>query len=130
MTWEGRPRPWYCWAVKLFVYGSLRRGQPAHARLRGAKLVAFARTEPRFTLVDMGSYPALLEGGETAVCGEIYEIDPALLAELDRYEEAPELYVRRTALVEGHEVFVYLLPAEHARGLPRVPGGDWCNRAG
>ena len=38
---------------------------------RGARLVATARTAPRYTLVDLGPYPALVEDGDTAVFGEV-----------------------------------------------------------
>src|SRR4051795_9213580 len=102
--------------MKLFVYGSLRRGESAHPRLSGATLLARVWTEPRFTLVDMGGYPALVEGGDTAVLGEIYEVDSALLMELDAYEEAPEVYRRRTLGIAGERVEVYVLPAELAEG--------------
>ncbi len=79
--------------VLLFAYGTLMRGEPAHDLLGDARWLGAADTEPAFTLLDMGDYPALLEGGTTRVAGEIYEIDASLLEALDRYEEAPEVYV-------------------------------------
>ena len=78
--------------MKLFVYGTLCAGQRAHHLLRGAPLLAEARTEPRFRLVEMDGYPALVAGGATAVRGEIYEVDDRLIPELDEYEDVPELY--------------------------------------
>jgi gamma-glutamylcyclotransferase (GGCT)/AIG2-like uncharacterized protein YtfP len=112
--------------VKLFVYGTLRRGQAAHDLLRGAVFVARVTTEPRFRLVDFDGYPALVECGTTAVVGEIYELDETLLAELDRYEDAPALYERVAREIGGHEVFVYLLPEERAVGRLELRGGDFC----
>jgi gamma-glutamylaminecyclotransferase len=114
--------------MKLFVYGTLRCDQPAHRLLRGAKLVARARTEPRFTLVEMDGYPAMVEGGTTPVLGEIYELDASALPELDRYEDAPGLFERVTRHIAGHEVQVYLLPEAHAVGRPHIAGGDWCDQ--
>jgi gamma-glutamylcyclotransferase (GGCT)/AIG2-like uncharacterized protein YtfP len=114
--------------MKLFVYGTLREGEPAHSLLRGAPLVARVTTEPAFTLVDMGEYPALVEAGESAVVGEVYAIDAELLPELDRYEDAPELYQRVSRVIAGHEVWVYVLPAAHARGRPAIASGDWRRR--
>jgi gamma-glutamylcyclotransferase (GGCT)/AIG2-like uncharacterized protein YtfP len=113
--------------TKLFAYGTLRRGEQAHGLLAGARLLAKARTAPCFTLFDMGGYPALVQGGSTAVLGEIYEIDPALLEALDRYEEAPEVFQRTTIEVAGSQVLAYLLPAERAAGNPLLPDGDWCS---
>ncbi|MEZ4299723.1 MAG: gamma-glutamylcyclotransferase family protein, partial [Polyangiaceae bacterium] len=69
----------------LFVYGSLLRGEDNHAVLAGARFVATARTAPRYTLVDLGPYPALVPGGETEVSGELFEVGPALLTELDDF---------------------------------------------
>jgi gamma-glutamylcyclotransferase (GGCT)/AIG2-like uncharacterized protein YtfP len=114
--------------VKLFVYGSLLAGEAAHARLRGARLIARARTGPHFTLVDMGEYPALVDGGYTAVAGEIYAVDETTLLELDAYEEAPDVYARRTLIVEGHDVVTYVLAGRLAVGRPGIASGDWRRR--
>jgi gamma-glutamylcyclotransferase (GGCT)/AIG2-like uncharacterized protein YtfP len=111
--------------TKLFVYGSLLQGEAAHFRLRGARLIARARTDAAFTLVDMGAYPALVEAGDTAVAGEIYAVDEALLAELDEYEEAPAVYQRRELRVDGHDVVTYVLPERLAAGRPVIASGDW-----
>jgi gamma-glutamylcyclotransferase (GGCT)/AIG2-like uncharacterized protein YtfP len=112
--------------MKVFVYGTLRQGQTAHHLLAGARFIGAAWTAPEYTLLDMGTYPALVAGGQTAVLGEIYEIESEAIAELDRYEDAPELYRRELSTIGGHEVFVYLLRAEHALNRPRLPHGDWC----
>ena len=112
--------------MKVFVYGTLRHGQVAHALLGNAALVACVWTDPEFTLLDMGEYPALLEGGRTPVRGEIYDIEPALLAALDEYEDCPRLYRRVQRMVAGHEVMLYVLPKERALGRPALAHGDWC----
>ena len=111
--------------MKLFVYGTLCAGQRAHHLLRGAPLLALARTEPRFRLVDLGGYPALVAGGTTAVRGEIYEVEDGLVPVLDEYEEVPQLYQRVTLQVGGMEAFTYVLPEPFAEGRPELPSGDW-----
>jgi hypothetical protein len=55
----------------LFVYGTLRRDAANHRELRDATFIGRARTQPKYELVDMGGYPALLEGGADAVVGEV-----------------------------------------------------------
>lgn len=112
--------------MKLFVYGTLRRGERAHALLGAARFLGQAWTEPRFRLVDMGGYPALVEGGSLRVLGEIYEIDPAQMDALDAYEDCPRLYRHAQLTLDGHEVTTYVLVAEHARGMPELSDGDWC----
>jgi len=39
--------------VRLFVYGSLRRGHAHHAEMRGARFVAVARTLPEHALAEL-----------------------------------------------------------------------------
>jgi gamma-glutamylcyclotransferase (GGCT)/AIG2-like uncharacterized protein YtfP len=110
----------------LFVYGSLLCGEPAFFRLKGARFLGRARTTPQFTLVDLGDYPALLPGGTASISGELYEIPPATLAELDAYEDHPNLYQRtEIALESGLRAEAYLLVIERAQGHPEIPLGDW-----
>nr|ART40596.1 L120 [uncultured bacterium] len=73
----------------VFVYGSLRRGQRAHPRLRPAA-VCLGRASVSGRLHDCGCYPAALPSrrpGER-VHGELYRLTrPDVLAALDRYED-------------------------------------------
>ena len=112
--------------ARVFVYGTLRAGEPNHYLLDHHDLVARARTEAEFELVSLGAFPAMIAGGRTAVVGEVYEIDPVTLAALDRLEGHPRFY-QRTAirLEDGDEVLAYLLSPEQARGRTRIPSGDW-----
>jgi gamma-glutamylcyclotransferase (GGCT)/AIG2-like uncharacterized protein YtfP len=116
--------------VKVFVYGSLLAGEENHGHLRGSRLIGAFRTEPIYTLVDLGAYPALLEGGTTSVDGEVYEVDDATLATIDAFEGHPELYRRLPVRLDGGEqVACYLLQrAELVLGCVVLDGGNWRNR--
>jgi gamma-glutamylcyclotransferase (GGCT)/AIG2-like uncharacterized protein YtfP len=121
----------------LFVYGTLRRDAANHRELRDATFIGHARTQPKYELVDMGGYPALLEGGADAVVGEVYEIPGALLVALDAFEEVPDLYQRKdiaidplsSAMSKGRlsspSIEAYVMPRERAKRAPRLPNGDW-----
>src|SRR4051812_31813997 len=111
--------------MRLFVYGTLRRGGAAHELLGNARLIDSVWTEPRYTLLDMGGYPALVEQGTGSVRGEIYEFDAARLQELDRYEDCPGLYLRAERVIAGHHVLVYLLPIERGGGRAVLTSGDF-----
>jgi gamma-glutamylcyclotransferase (GGCT)/AIG2-like uncharacterized protein YtfP len=113
--------------ARLFVYGSLLSGQPAHPLLAGARFLGPARTAAGFELVDLGEYPALLRAGEAQVLGELYEVSAEILAAVDVYEGCPEIYARqRIELDGGAPADAYVMSSEaHARGLPRVTSGDW-----
>jgi gamma-glutamylcyclotransferase (GGCT)/AIG2-like uncharacterized protein YtfP len=113
-------------ATRVFVYGTLRAGEPNHYLLDHHALVRRARTEPAFELVSLGAFPAMVAGGATAVVGEVYDVDAVTLAALDRLEGHPRFYERRTVrLQDGDEVAAYVLPIEQAHGRPRIPSGDW-----
>ena len=115
--------------MKLFVYGTLLRGEPAHHLLGDAKLLCALQTEPRYTLVLLDGYPALIDGGNTAVTGELYALhDEQLLSELDRYEDVPELYTREQRTFGDHQAWVYVLRPEHAVGRAVIASGDWRRR--
>jgi gamma-glutamylaminecyclotransferase len=109
----------------VFVYGTLLRGEPNHRMMRGARFVRPARTAPSFTLVDLGYFPALRAEGVTRVVGEVYEVSPALLEALDRFEGVPRLYQRvGIQLEDGGAAYVYVQPAD-ARGGPAIRSGEW-----
>ena len=112
--------------TQIFVYGSLRSGGINHSLLGSSTLVRRARTESRFELVSLGPFPALVRGGETAVVGEVYEVDRRTLAELDALEGCPDFYRReRVRLDDGEAVLAYLLAHEQVENMPRIPDGDW-----
>jgi len=83
----------------LFVYGTLRRGGPNHALLAGARFVGAAATAGRHALFVDG-IPYLAAVPEVHhVRGEVYAVDAATLAEIDRLERHPAWYERRPVRV-------------------------------
>jgi len=111
---------------RLFVYGTLKRSAPNHHVLAraGARFERHATTEPAYDLVDLGPYPAMLDGGPLAVHGEVWAVDD--VAALDRFEGAPDLY-RRTAvrLDDGTLAEAYVWARELPRGARRIPSGAY-----
>jgi gamma-glutamylcyclotransferase (GGCT)/AIG2-like uncharacterized protein YtfP len=98
----------------LFVYGSLKRGQMLHHRL-GLKPI-FQTTLKGFDCYIHPSiwYPALTKG-TSAIIGEVYEVTPIKLKELDVLEGiSTGLYTReRIEIIHPKtqalmHVFVYL----------------------
>jgi gamma-glutamylaminecyclotransferase len=110
----------------VFTYGTLLKGEVNHHLLAQARFVAEARTEPCFELFDLGPFPAMSTGGETAVLGEVYAIDDATLARLDHLEGHPRFYQRtQIRLDDGQEVQTYLMDRNRMRGRALIPSGDW-----
>jgi len=115
---------------RVFVYGSLLRGEGNDGFLRGSYLVGKARTAPGFELFDLGAYPGMVARGTTGqVAGEVYEVDTLTLASLDRLEGHPRFYRRTTIRLEdGDVVETYLLQDHHVADRERVATGNWRRR--
>jgi gamma-glutamylcyclotransferase (GGCT)/AIG2-like uncharacterized protein YtfP len=122
----------------LFVYGTLRPGQPLHHHLAGARATIPANARGR--LFDCGDYPAMalpVPGATTRVHGELVLLgDIATLGELDHVEgfagfsRQPSPFVRRLIEVstEGgnlRRAWVYLGGTALDTPRPEIPSGDW-----
>lgn len=111
---------------RIFVYGSLRRGQSYHHLLQNAVFEGTAHTLPQYHLLDLGWYPGVVGGGHTSVTGEIFRVCAALCAQLDAYEDHPRLFRRTVApLPDGSEVEIYLYVAPVPAQARAVETGDW-----
>jgi gamma-glutamylcyclotransferase (GGCT)/AIG2-like uncharacterized protein YtfP len=97
-------------SILLFVYGTLQRGMSHHHLLNGQEFVRAARTLPRYRLYNCGWFPALVEAADgVAVEGELWRTSQNVLPQLDRYEDAPHLFVRRPIAIDGDEpAFAYI----------------------
>jgi gamma-glutamylcyclotransferase (GGCT)/AIG2-like uncharacterized protein YtfP len=112
--------------TRVFVYGTLQRGGFFHAVLARSSFVGVAWTQPRYRLVDLGWYPGLLEGGSTAVRGEVWAVEPHTLDKMDAIEEHPHVYVRKPVELAGFTgVEGYVLRPEHAGAGRPIPTGVW-----
>uniref|UniRef100_A0A182JQ59 Gamma-glutamylcyclotransferase family protein n=1 Tax=Anopheles christyi TaxID=43041 RepID=A0A182JQ59_9DIPT len=89
---------------RVFVYGTLKRGEPNHHLLANAdsgyaKFICKGSTNRRFPLVVATRYniPFLLDkpGTGSYVTGEIYEVDDPLFEQLDVLEDYRKLYDRQ-----------------------------------
>lgn len=125
----------------MFVYGTLRPGQPNWDRLLAAQAQrVVAGRLAGAVLVDCGHYPAVLpRPGAGYAVGEVVWIRPAawtaVLAALDHLEgydpaDRDSLFVRVVRPVETAEgpvdCWVYLAgPSLSDQDWPVVAGGDW-----
>ena len=115
--------------TRVFVYGTLLRGETNHRFIARAALIGAAQTPPTFTLYDLGFFPGLVVGGQHAVAGEVYEVDEATLAELDRLEGHPRYYQRTPIrLADGSIVLAYLMHLAQVEGCSPIASGSWRTR--
>jgi gamma-glutamylaminecyclotransferase len=114
----------------VFVYGTLKRGGSNHLFLTRQKFLGEVRTAPGFVLYSLGDYPGMVRapGDTVGVTGELWSVDDACLAELDRLEGLAEgLYERIDVLLAPNhlagsaQTYLYLRQID---GLPAI-GSTW-----
>jgi gamma-glutamylaminecyclotransferase len=112
--------------TRVFVYGTLRAGQPNHRVLRGATALGAATTAEPFVMHDLGAFPAIVAGGATPIAGEVYQVDADTLRSLDHLEGYPQFYDRvEVALTDGTSALVYTMQPRQVVGRPIIHSGDW-----
>ena len=91
--------------VRIFVYGSLKKGYALHHLLEDQLRLADASTVPLYRMFDLGSYPGLIEWPDgTTIFGEVYEVSNTCLQRLDDAEGVADgLYVRRQIQLQGRK---------------------------
>ncbi len=113
----------------VFVYGTLMKGQRAHAYLSEAECIGEYRL-PGYAMYDLGWYPGIVPDPGRTVYGEVYRVSGRMLREMDRYEGEGSLYHRVRATAENGSgtvsVFVYVYAKETGSGF--IPDGKWTGR--
>jgi len=85
--------------MKLFCYGSLKRGKHNHDCLRGAEFLGTAYIGKGYNMyVTMLPYLVRERGGQ-GVLGELYEVNEETLRLCDYLEGHPIFYTRETVWV-------------------------------
>ncbi|RPF52243.1 gamma-glutamylcyclotransferase [Aquisalibacillus elongatus] len=118
--------------MKLFVYGTLRKGERNHDFLKQATLISEQSWTEGF-LIDTGyDYPAMVIDSDNLVYGEVYEIDSETLAKVDAlegYKDDSEHnhYMRSKRMIYSDvgsmEAYVYYY--HHSSQHEKVPHNDW-----
>jgi gamma-glutamylcyclotransferase (GGCT)/AIG2-like uncharacterized protein YtfP len=115
--------------VRIFVYGTLRRGEANDINRRHATSLGSGKI--RGFLYDLQTCPGvLLSKAGYEVVGEIYEIPAALIPALDELESGCGDFRRRLVQAEvggGRSVtcFVYESGPGQIRDAGLIRGGDW-----
>ncbi|MBM3219329.1 MAG: gamma-glutamylcyclotransferase [Candidatus Rokubacteria bacterium] len=111
----------------MFVYGTLMRGQPAHAMLAGHATFVGEGTVPG-TLLALGRYPGAV-AGRRRVRGELWLLArPEVLRTLDEYEGYNfERRVTVAMLASGRRVrtWIYRYRGRRDGRATAIPDGDW-----
>ena len=85
----------------VFVYGTLKNEYSNDHYLKDSRYIGAFKTNPKWALVDLGPYPAMIIG-HLEVKGELYEVDYDTLERLDMLEGVDAgLYVRERINLQG-----------------------------
>ena len=98
--------------ARVAVYGSLLSGLGNHGLLEEATLLGEGKTEPVFSMYDLGYYPGITENGKTPIKIEVYEVDDTTFGRLDMLEGYPSFYNRK------------LIPTQHGVSWIYFPRGS------
>jgi gamma-glutamylcyclotransferase (GGCT)/AIG2-like uncharacterized protein YtfP len=119
--------------TRVFVYGSLRKfsipfAQKGHNHsiLQDSPFVEQTRTEDKFLMYDLGSFPGCKRSEEGyRITGEVYEVGEGILRDLDILEGNPFFYKRdKVDLISGYSAWMYLYQKDTYH-VQQVQGGDW-----
>jgi len=117
--------------VKIFVYGSLMKGEFNHPILErnNNKFIRSASTTRDYNLFDLGGFPGMTRPGSYSIIGEIYEVCSETIRHLDILESHPQFYKRSLiCLDDGEVVSTYILDNAYATNAPLIKSGDWKKR--
>ena len=94
--------------MKLFIYGTIKRGQCRADVMRGQKFLGSVKLVPMYKMFNLGQFPALvkvsgLDNGPM-IEGELWEVDEDCIRRMDMIEGAPSFYRRQEVQVAGQEV--------------------------
>ena len=79
--------------MKIFVYGTLKRGHELHDALMDQRFLGHARTHPLYRMYSLGSYPGLVlaePDNGLEVEGEVWDVHERCVMELDAIEGVDE----------------------------------------
>lgn len=88
--------------ICVFVYGTLKKNGYNHHLLGDYEFLGEATTTELFTMVKLGTFPALLPSGHTPIIGECYQVTPVVSEHLDMLE-LPYGYEGKDVWVKIHK---------------------------
>ena len=111
----------------LFVYGSLRKGCGNHCFLENSSYLGNFVTSPEYTMQSMGAFPAVVEGGDTEIVGEVWGVSEPVYEAIERLEGYPSFYNRKPLETPYGQAEMYFVEGHDKYGqrLPVVDSGNW-----
>ena len=110
----------------IFVYGTLRSSESRNLVLKDSEYIGINTTLPKYTMVNLGSFPGILNFGNTPIVGEIYAVSNSVLEVLDQIEGHPNFYKRKKIDIDHFEnISAYFLDKDKYASYPEIKSGNW-----
>ena len=109
---------------RVFVYGTLKRGQRNNHFLREAEFIARHTTAAIYSMYDFDDYPAVCIEGRHAVHGELYRVSDHQFRLIDDLEWYPHFYQRIEIPTDHGDAWMYIVRRKLCRGK-RLLRGRW-----
>ena len=113
----------------VFIYGSLRRGSDRAMSITFPDARFIAEATVHGSLYDFGPYPGLIiDGSNSIVTGEAYEVDDQLLKELDDFEMSSNYHRKPVEICFAAETrtgWTYEPNPEFYSLVTPIASGDW-----
>lgn len=123
--------------IKVFVYGTLKKGFGNHSLLNNSKWITDAFIKGSLFSIEHVDYPAFLDVGDFDIYGEVYEVNQRTLAQLDDLEgyhgpnDSNNLYERKEVMAydqSDNELFVvsvYIYCPKNCHLLTRIESNNY-----
>lgn len=115
--------------MRMFVYGSLKRGHHNHEFLTGSRFVADGTTQPSYDMLDFGHYPAVVPNGAYSIRGEVFLVTGTVLGMVDALEGHPMFFRRIEVPVRTDQgvvpAWMYLFDGDHEDAAPVPADGRY-----
>jgi gamma-glutamylcyclotransferase (GGCT)/AIG2-like uncharacterized protein YtfP len=113
----------------VFVYGSLKKGYGNHCILGDSTFIGDHVTDEKYTMLSMGAFPCVDDGGTTPIHGEVYAVTDEILNNLDLLEGCPRFFKQKKLSSVYGEIVMYVINKECLVGVvyPVIKSGIWEN---
>lgn len=103
---------------KVFVYGTLMKGEPNHHFIEDSRFLGVYALEG-YEMYNVGWYPAIIPG-EGIIPGELYEVREGDMKYIDGLEGEGSLYIRKCKLTADESLIYIYEYAQDTSDLERI----------
>jgi len=116
--------------IRVFVYGTLKKGRYNHYLLQGATYLGRTVIHGKFTMCNLTHYPGVVRASDSddsrrPILGEVYLVSEEELAALDLLEGHPAYFRREKILTPWKNAWMYFLPADYKDEFAPIEDGIW-----